>query len=89
MSDNKTTTMIHKQGSLAVEFMTVMHQFGWQDFAFSLQYHQINGVYQWWKTYAFKSKSVSEMHIPMILRSKFTDFVNSKKTQSLGKNGSR
>ena len=29
------------------------------------------------------------MHIPKILRSKFTDLVNSKKTQSLGKNDCR
>ena len=36
-----------------------------------------------------KSKKVSEIHFPTISRSKFTDLVNSKKTQSLGKNGCR
>ena len=41
-----------------------------------------NGVNQRWTTYALKSKSVSEMHFPMIWRSKLTDLVNSKKTQS-------
>ena len=38
---------------------------------------------------AMKSKSVPEMHFPAIWRSKFTDLANSKKTQSLGKNGCR
>ena len=47
--------------------------------------HGKNGVYQQWTTYALKSKSVSEMHIPVIWRSKFTDLVNSKKKKILGK----
>ena len=51
--------------------------------------HGKNVVYQPWTTYALKSKSVLEMHIPVIRRSKFTDLVNSKKTQSLGKNTCR
>ena len=37
------------------------------------------GVYQRWTTYALKPESVSEMHF----------HANSKKTQSLGKNGCR
>ena len=44
-----------------------------------LDIHGENGVYQQWTTYALKSKSVSQMHIPMIWRSKFTDLVNNKK----------
>ena len=82
MSDDKKISMIHQQDSLAGEFTTFMHQFGWLDFACTLQYHQTI-------TYALKPKSVSEMHIPMMLGSKFTDLVNSKKTQSLGKNDCR
>ena len=39
--------------------------------------------------YALKSKSMSEMHFPVIWRSKFTDLAGSKKIQSLGKNGCR
>ena len=42
-----------------------------------------NGVYQRWTTYALKSKSVLDMHIPMIWRSKFADLVNSKKNLNL------
>ena len=72
MSDDKKISMIHQQGSLAGEFTTFMHQFGWWDFACTLQkspnhnIHGKNGVYHRWTTYALKSKSVSEMHIPMI-----------------------
>ena len=51
--------------------------------------HRENGVYQQWTTYALKSKSVPEMHFTAIWKSKFTDLANSKKTQSLGKNGCR
>ena len=52
--------------------------------------HGENGDYQRWTMYALKSKSVSEMHFPVIWRSKFTDLANRKKTtQSLGKNGCR
>ena len=45
----------------------------------SLDIHGENGVYQQQTTYALKSKSVLQMHIPMIWISKFTDLVNSKK----------
>ena len=88
----KKISMIHQQGSLVVEFTTFMHQYGWQSFACTLQYHQtiiFNSVYQWSRIYALKSKSVLEMHIPMIWRFKFTDLVNSKKTESLWKNDCR
>ena len=51
--------------------------------------HGENGVYQQWTTYALKSKSVSEKYFLTIWRSKFTDLVNSKKTQSRGKIGCR
>ena len=44
-----------------------------------------NGVYQQWTKYALKSKNVSVMHIPMILGSKFTDLVDSKKNSVFGK----
>ena len=61
-------------------------------FACTLQYHQtiiFNSVYQWSRTYALKPKSVLEIHISMIWRFKFTDLVNSKKTESLWKNDCR
>ena len=51
MSDDKKISMIHQQGSLAGEFTTFMHQFGWWDFACTLQkspnhnIHGKNGVY--------------------------------------------
>ena len=40
MSDDKKISMIHQQDSLAGELTTFMHQFGWWDFACTLQYHQ-------------------------------------------------
>ena len=46
--------------------------------------HEKNGVYQRWTTHALKSNSVSEMHIPMIWKSKFTDLVNSRKHSIFG-----
>ena len=46
--------------------------------------HGKNGVYQRWTTYALNSKSVLEMHIPMIWRFKFTDLLNSKKNSNWG-----
>ena len=52
--------------------------------------HGKNCVYQrWTTTHALKSKIVSEIHFSAIWRSTFTDLANSKKTQSLGKNGCR
>ena len=70
-----------------------MCRFGQWDFMCTLSpnhnVHGENGVYQRWTTYALKSKSVSEMYFPVILMSKFNDLVNSKKTQSLWKNGCR
>ena len=47
--------------------------------------HRGNGVSQRCTTYALKPKSVSEMYFPRIWSSKFTDFANIKKTQSLRK----
>ena len=40
MSDDKKISMIHQQSSLAGEFWTFMHQYGWQNFACTSQYHQ-------------------------------------------------
>ena len=72
---------------------TFMHRFGWWDFMCTLSPNHNargeNGVYQWRTIYALKSKSAWEMHFPAILISIFNDLVNSKKTQSLGKNGCR
>ena len=45
----------------------------------SCNIHRINGVYQWWTTHAFKSKSVPEMHCLAIWTSKFTDFASKTK----------
>ena len=86
-------SMAQQQGSLGGVLPTSMHQFGWWDFACNLllnhNIHGENGFYQWWAMYALKSKSVLDMHFPTIWRFKFTDLVNSKKTQSLGTNGWR
>ena len=86
MSDDKRTSMIHQQGSYTGEFTTFMHQFGWWDFACTLQYHQ---------TIIFLGKMVfinngqsmlwSQKMCPMILGSKFTDLVDSKKNSIFGK----
>ena len=43
--------------------------------------HGENGVYHWWTTYALKSKSVLEMHLPSDLKIQITDLANSKKTR--------
>ena len=51
--------------------------------------HGENSVYHWWSMCTLKSKSVSEMYLLVVWRSKFTDLANSKKAQSLGKNGCR
>ena len=84
--------MTHQQGSLGGVLQTFMYQFVDGILCNLSPHHNVyteNGVYQQWTTYALKSKSVPEMHFPVIWRSKFTDLANSKKTQSLGKNGCR
>ena len=87
----KKRSMTHQQGSFGGVLQTFMHQVV-DGILCTLSPHHVhreNGVYQQWTTYALKSKSVPEMHFPAIWRSKFTDLANSKKTQSLGKNGCR
>ena len=84
--------MTHQQGSLGGVLQTFMHQVVDGILCTLSPHHNVyreTGVYQQWTMYALKSKSVPEMHFPAIWRSKFTDLANSKKTQSLGKNGCR
>ena len=88
----KKITITHQQSSLGGVLQTFMHQFVDGILCTLSPHHNIhreNGVYQQWAMYALKSKNVPEMHFPVIWRSKFTDLANSKKTQSLEKNGCR
>ena len=91
MSGYKKNSITHQQNSLGGVLQIFIHQFV-DPILCTLSPHNVhreNVVYQQWATYALKSKSVPGMHFLVIWRSKFADLANSKKTQSLGKNGCR
>ena len=88
----KQISMTHQQGLRGVRYLLLSTNLGDKilcTFSPNHNIHWENGIDHWWSTYALKSESVSEMHFPVIWRSKFTDLANSKKSQSSGKNGCR
>ena len=79
MSGYRKISMNHQQGSLEGVLQTFMYQFGdgiLCTLSRNHNAHREDGVYQQWTTNALKSKSVLEMHFPVIWRSKFTDLAN-------------